>query len=177
MNKKYLLYSIVPVLAGVLITVGIASASTTNTIKNNPMSDIVTAIAQKFNLSSTDVQAVVDTVMQTKRTQMQTTMEQRAADRLTQAVKDGKLTQAQANLITAKQAEIKTFMDSLAGKTMTERQTAMKTQMTALQQWAKDNNIPSGYLPIGGPMGKGGHGMRGMHFDRTTKTGANVTAN
>lgn len=84
------------------------------------------------------------------------------ADRLAQAVKDGKLTQDQADKITAKLKELKTQReaerDSMKDKTDEERKTAMEAKKTELEKWAKDNNIPLEYLrSLGGP---GGHGLR-----------------
>jgi hypothetical protein len=46
--------------------------------------------------------------------------------------------------------EIKTFIASLLGKTQVERQAAIKTEVSSLKQWAKDNNIPQQYLQFGG---------------------------
>ena len=84
-------------------------------------------------------------------------------DRLAQAVKDGKLTQAQADKITAKMAEMKTFMESQKDKTKEERKTAMEAKRDELKKWAEDNDIPEGYMPMGhgGPGGRG-HGPEGM---------------
>lgn len=111
---------------------------------------LVDKIAQKFNLNKSDVQKVFDDDRAAHDAQRQQQME----DRLTQAVKDGKLTQAQADAIKAKLQEMKTFMDSQKDKTPQERHDAMKTKMDELKQWATQNNIPTEYLPMG-------HGMHG----------------
>jgi uncharacterized membrane protein YwzB len=148
-----------------------------------PMTNLVNAIATKFNLNPTDVQKVIDD----QRTQMEVERHtQQAADqktRLDQAVKDGKITQAQEDLIIAKQTEIQTFMDSLKDKTEADRQAAIKTEMDAVQAWAKTNNIPDGMLMIGrggafgGPRGEGmgkGAGMMGnprAKLDQAVKDG------
>ena len=137
------------------------AASPTAVARPNPMSALVTAIAQKFNLSTTDVQAVFDA----QRAQMQATQqadhEARLKTDLASAVQSGKLTQAQADLITAKQAELKALHDSLQGKTPAEVKTALDAERTTLTQWAKDNNIPAQFMRfgLGGPgMGGRGHG-------------------
>lgn len=111
---------------------------------------LVDKIAQKFNLNKSDVQKVFDE----DRTAHDAERQQRMEERLTQAVKDGKLTQTQADAITSKMAEMKTYMDSLKDKTEQERHDAMKTKMDELKQWATQNNIPHGYMPMG-------HGMMG----------------
>lgn len=132
--------------------------------KNNPMSGLVNAIATKFNLKPTDVQAVFDE----QRVQMEKEHELVFADHLKQAITDGKLTQEQADKITAKKAELEAFRTSLVGKTQDEQRAAMKTQMDSLKKWATDNNIPAGYMIFGdhGMMdgkniGMDRHGMKG----------------
>lgn len=151
-------------LVATAITLGLATAgagvihAASNTSTNSPMNNIVNALAQKFNLKTSDVQQVFDE----QHTQMQAQRLQAEKDRLAQAVTAGTITQAQADLITAKQAEMKTFMDSLQGKTPSERQTAMKTQMDSLKQWATQNNIPQQFMMLGMGHGRGHH----MGFNR-----------
>ena len=153
MNKKYILYALIPVLA-ISVIGGVALANTRST-KTNPMSNLVNAIAQKFNLNPADVQAVFDTEHQREMTTRQAEMAQKFSERINKAVSDGKLTQAQANLIITKHTEIENYMNSLQGKTMDEMQLAKKTQMDSLRQWAKDNDIPIQYIQYGGLGGFG----------------------
>jgi len=83
---------------------------------------------------------------------------------LDQAVKDGKITQAQEDLIIAKQAEVKAFRDGLKDKTEADRQAAMKTEMQSIKDWATANNIPEQYVIFAGRgrgMGDGGMMHRG----------------
>ncbi len=144
--------------------VGISKAATTNG-NANPMSNLVSAIATKFNLNVSDVQAVVDAQMAADRESMQKDMEQRFNDRLTQAVKDGKITQDQADKISAKKTELESLRASIEGKTEDERRAAMKTQVDTLKKWATDNNIPAEFLMFGGPH-MGGHMGHGMMMSR-----------
>ncbi len=155
--------------------------------KDNSMSNLITSIAQKFNLNEADVRAVFDqhreqmeARREQNREQMETKRQEQFESRLSEAVAQGKLTQAQANAIAAKRAELqaqmKTLrqsrqaeMDNMKNMTQEERKAAMeeqktkiKAQISALKQWAADNGIPEEYLPMAG-MGfmSGGHGCGG----------------
>lgn len=161
MHKKLIPYLVVPAVLLTVAGVGLAAQAATSDgsvrFGANPMASLVAAIAQKFNLSTADVQQVFND----QRTQMVAQHEQMATARINQAVTDGKLTQAQATLIIAKHAELKTFRASLEGKTEAEQMAAMKAQMESLKQWATDNGIPREYLG-GHAFGKGkGHGHGG----------------
>jgi hypothetical protein len=127
-------------------------------------SSLVAEIATKFNLKQADVQAVVDTHTQ----EVQTYHQAQTKDALDQAVKDGKLTQAQEDLIIAKQAEVKqqsqTIRDSSA--TATDKRTQMQKIREDLKTWATTNKIDPQYLRPFGGMG-GGHHFRGMESSRT----------
>ena len=164
MKRKYLAYAILPVLALALVG-GVTYAATPAQERVNPFSNIAAAIAKKFNLNSNDVQTVIDETMAADRAQMEVNRETREDTRLAQAVTDGKLTQAQADLIKAKRAELQTAFDNLKNLSATDRQTAIKNQFDALKQWATVNNIPEQYLMFGG-FGRGhgmGMGMGGRH--------------
>jgi hypothetical protein len=144
---------------GLIISAGVTYAAT-STGKGGPMSNLVNAIAQKFNLNASDVQQVVDETMATEKTQMEAERQQQFSGKISQAVTNGELTQDQADKITAKQKEVQEFMTSLSGKTEDERNTAIKTETESLKQWATDNNIPEQYIQMGfdGKMGRGGPG-------------------
>lgn len=126
---------------------------------HHQMDALTTAIAQKFNLSTSDVQAVVDEVMKTQMQEMQAKHEQNMKDRLAKAVADGTLTQAQADLLAAKQADMQAFMESMKDKTPAERKDAMQKKMAEMKQWMKDNNIPDEFAHPG--MGMRHHGPHG----------------
>jgi hypothetical protein len=165
MKKKYFIYAVLSAMAFVIFG---AIYTTVKAAENsNPMNDLVKAIAQKFNLNVGDVQAVFDE----QKTEMETKFQQEFADRLAKAVSDGKLTQAQADLLTAKCTEIlaqkeaqKTNIEKMTQEERRESQEAMKTQAESLKQWAKDNNIPQEYLMfLGFGVGRdrGGSGFNG----------------
>ena len=153
-------------LAGI-VGVGLVSAATDTT-----SGTLVDKLVAKFHLNKSDVQQVFDQ----QRSQNQAAHQAEEKTRLDQAVKDGKLTQAQEDKIIAHEAEEKTLMDSLAGKTEAERHTAMEANRTAEQKWAKGNGIPAEFLR--GPDGHGGHrggGWGGSDSDAPEATSATST--
>ena len=83
---------------------------------------------------------------------------------ITQAVKDGKLTENQRTKM-AKHKELVSQLeankDSFKDKTPEERKTTFEAQRTAIEQWAKDNGVDAKWLlPFGGK----GFGMRHHGF-------------
>lgn len=173
MNKKIISFAILPVLGIALVGgANIALGATTPT-HAKPLDGIVTAIAAKFNLNSSEVQAVIDQAMNAQRAEMEAQQAKNFSDRLAQAVSDKKLTQTQANLIIAKQAELKAARENAKDQTPAERLAAMKEQMASLKKWATDNNIPEGYMMFGGrgkgpgmDKGHGPHGPRGFEMNK-----------
>lgn len=150
--------------------IGISYAAEPSGEDGNPMSSLVSAIATKFNLDETAVQAVFDE----QHDQMEADREQMFADRIAEGVTSGDLTQDQANQIQDKRNSIESLRESLDGATDAERRTAMKDAMDDLHQWAIDNNIPREYMPMGGHRGPG---MHGMHFQDKAGNGATTNSN
>lgn len=161
-------------LAATALTIGLAATgvgavhAATTANKTNPMSNLVNAIASKFNLNSADVQQVFDQ----QHLQMQAERQQQFKDRLAEQVTAGNLTQDQANKIIAKMQEIETQhqtnMQSMQTMTAEQRQAVMEKERTALEQWATDNNIPKQYLRFGMGKGHGGHDKKSGNFlDKT----------
>lgn len=103
-------------------------------------------LAQKFGIKKEQVQ---QNWMQ-HRQENQAERLQRLADHLDQAVKDGKLTAQQKDVILTKAKEMQAFHDSLKDKPPQERRAALKLKHDELVQWASDNNIPA-------PFALGGH--------------------
>lgn len=147
--------------AGVIGVTAVNAATTTDT--TNPMSSLVEAVASKFNLNKTEVQAVFDE----QKTKMEAERETKVKEEVAQLVTDGKITQAQADKINAKRAELQkereANKDAASTKTREEMKTEMDTQRTELEKWATDNGISTDYLRyvMGGGHGPGGPGMGG----------------
>lgn len=147
--------------AGTLVIVGAGSVVAIHANSAHAASaptSIIDRLVQRFNLNKNDVQAVFNE----QHDAMHAEHEQMQKDRLAQAVSDGDLTQAQADLISAKHDELEKQRESLKDKTPQERRAAMKTQMDELKTWAEQNNIPLKYLHGGMKGMKGGFpGPRG----------------
>lgn len=156
--KKVIIASSIAALGVTGLAGGAVFATANSTSGTDPMSGLVSAIATKFNLKKDDVQKVFDE----QRTQMETQREQEVKDQVAQLVKDGKLTQAQADKINAKRAELvkerEANRTSEQNLTDAQRKTKMEERKTALDTWLKDNNIDSqyAYLLMGGHGGRGG---------------------
>jgi predicted phage gp36 major capsid-like protein len=164
MKKPFIIAGLATTIGLAGLGAGVANAATTNNTSTRPMSGMVDAIASKFNVDKTQVQQVFDE----QRSKMETEREQSVKDTVAQLVTDKKITQAQADLINAKRAELEKARDadraSMDSKTAAERKTAMEARRTELDKWAKDNGIDTQYLRYvmgHGPGGHGGHGMRG----------------
>ncbi|HCC83433.1 TPA: hypothetical protein DEP96_01130 [Candidatus Uhrbacteria bacterium] len=144
--------------ASVFTAVSTTYAATVPSANANPINNLVTTIADKFHLNKDEVQAVFDE----QRQQIHADLEAKMSAHLDQAVTNGKLTQAQADAVTAKQAELDTFMKSQKDVAPADRQAAMKTEMDSLKTWAKDNSIPAGFV-FRGELGHHG-GKFNHHF-------------
>lgn len=140
--------------------IGSVDAATESPEKTNPINGLVAAIASKFNLDLHEVQSVFDE----QKNRMDAQRMKNFEDRLNNAVAAGKLTQAQADGIRAKQSDMEKLRTEMQGKTKEEIRTAVKAKMADLKQWAEDNNIPKGYMMMGGRAmgGRSGPGMKGF---------------
>lgn len=164
MNNKSV---ILPILAiGIVGTIAaVAGAHYVSAQNSQDGQTIVQRIAQRFGLKENDVQGVFDEHKADHRAEMKTKLD----EKLTQSVKDGKLTEAQKQSIIAKMEELKSQRDAEREKfkTMTpqERKQAMETTGQDLETWAKAQGIDSSLLPFFGHF----RGHKGMHHDETEK--------
>lgn len=146
--------------------VGVVKAQN-SALGTNPMSSLVNAISQKFNLNTADVQQVFEQHQVQMHEQRQVEMQSRLQSKFGELVSSGKLTQQQVDQILAKHAELQKEMQTnkvnFEGKTQAERQALMKQHKEVLEIWAQENNIPIEYLGMG--MGYG-PGAKGMGFRR-----------
>lgn len=160
-SKKTKMIAATAFLLGVFALSGgaLTYAETNAPFERDSKKTLVTAIAQKFNLTTSDVQAVVDQVMTEEHTQRQAEHQENFLERIKKAVTDGVLTQAKADLIIAKEKEMRATREDFKDKTHAERQASRTAQQVILKQWAIDNAIPTEFS-FGGNI-EGYKGMRG----------------
>lgn len=144
MNKKTL--AIVLAL-GVITSIGYFGGSYVLAENNSPMhASLVSKIAQRFNLKESEVEAVFESV----RDERQEEMKQQRGEKLSQAVKDGVITEDQKNALLSK---------------MEEHEEERSEEREAMQKWFSDNGIDEtklrDYLR---PEGKGMGDGRGRHM-------------
>ena len=173
--KKTLIAGAAVAAIGLAAVTGVGLASANSTSDGNSLID---KIATKFNLNRDEVAKV----FAENRTERQAQMEAKQAERLDAAVKDGKLTQAQADYIKKARADIKALMDKVEpGKADDATRQALRDKMEALRQWAKDNHVDMRYVGGGfrhgmghGPgMGMGMHDGMGMPHDMDSQPSSN----
>lgn len=155
-NHKIFLGSLAALALGAGVVTYSASAQTP------PISStsLVQKIAARFNLKEAEVQAVFDQEHAARHADMQKRMD----ERLTSLVTEGKLTEAQKQLILAKHAELQSAReankDTFSGLSMAERKAEHDKHRAELEAWATQNGIDLTYLwPTGRHEFKGGYGM------------------
>ncbi|MBI2797950.1 hypothetical protein HYX70_01450 [Candidatus Saccharibacteria bacterium] len=126
--KKSAKVTAVAIAASVMLLAGAVPAMAANSSEHKP--NLVDKIASAFHLNHDDVQSRV----QDFRAEKQQDRRAKLEARLTQAVKDGNLSEAQKSAILQKVDELKSFADSLKDKSSQDRQAAIKAQHLALVQ-------------------------------------------
>lgn len=116
--------------------------------------NIIEAIAEHFNVSVEEVQAI----FKAQRQEIIENRIEKAETQLNNAVEDGALTEEQANAIREHREDMREFMQSLENMTQVERRAAVEAQREANKQWAEENNIPAAFLPFEGHHGHQGPG-------------------
>lgn len=139
-KQKILLPALgIATVAGLTFGAHAYAQTTTDSSTNYP--PFVQNLMEKFDLSSDDVQSVMDETQ----TEMQQAREEAYTNYLDEAVTNGDITAEQEQLILDKHDEL---------------EAAREQERTDLQNWADENGIDLEYLRPG-PGGPGGHG--GFH--------------
>ena len=144
MKKALLLPAIALTMAGTVLFATqspMVSGQTFAQEASNPEQTLIEKIAEKFHLNKDEVKAVFTEHKEEHRVQMQEKFE----ERLSQLVKDEKITEEQKAKILTKFSEIhanrEAEMEKLKSKTPEQRHEVMKAHHDELQQWAKENGI------------------------------------
>lgn len=137
MNKKALTTIIV---LGVIISVGYFATPAKANDFNSGRDTLITRISQRFNLNKSDVEAVFDAIHDERQSEMKAKRE----ERLSQALTDGVITQAQKDLLIAK-------MDENHENRLQKRE--------EMQKWFTDQGIDQTKLREYLGFGRNGHGM------------------
>lgn len=137
LEGKNMKYKIIALGTGMALT-GIAAFSPmpAYAFDGSDVSSFVSELATKLGIQKETVQTAVDSIRTSRQEKRMNAFE----GKLSQLVKDGKLTEAQKTLILNKRKEL---------------QTKWNTERTELEAWAKQNNIDMKYL-----FGFGRHGKR-----------------
>lgn len=150
MKKKIILPTI---LALSVLVVGLMATNVlAQDTSNYP--PLVQKIADRFNLNVSDVEEVFDEERDERRAEMFALF----ADRLDELVSEGKLTEAQKEVILDKHEEMQDKMEELKDLSPEERHEKMLSLHEEFKTWAEEEGID---LPLIGPFGKGF--MRGFH--------------
>lgn len=149
-----------PVLALAIITAAAATSGFVSAQDTTGPNSLVAAIAAKFNLNQTDVQAVFDE----ERTKHEEEMKTQTEAKLTQAVTDGKITEAQKQAIIAKMTEMhnnRPNKDDFKNLTQEQRKAQMDQKKTEMDSWLSQNGLTQETFRelMGGPKGHGGRMM------------------
>jgi hypothetical protein len=129
---------IASVASGIIFVGGGLTAQYANAMGPSQPSEIVSMLASKFNLKTSDVQAVFEQY----REQNQKTQATKLKVRLEKAVTDKKLTQTQENLILNEKYMISSRMQQINKITdLTQRKKELTQLKLEVRAWAKSNNL------------------------------------
>jgi chromosome condensin MukBEF ATPase and DNA-binding subunit MukB len=136
--------------ASLLSLSGALGLASTVQAATNTRPEIITELAQKFNLNVDEVAKFFEE----KR-------EQRQDKRLDKLVTDKVISSTQREALEKKQDEIRTKIEEIrnSNKTDAEKRKAIRDLRNEMQDWLDDNNIEL----RGGMPGKPGHGMGGLN--------------
>jgi Spy/CpxP family protein refolding chaperone len=151
------------VTAGLVLSSSLVRAQTTD----KPFGGLAEAIAKKFNLDQTQVEAVFTEYHDQHRQEMMEKMKVAEDERLSRLVTDGKITEAQKQAIVDKLTELKAERqnfdkEQFENMTPEQRKAEMLKKKEELDAWAKEQGIdPSVLMPtMKFKTGRGGHGSR-----------------
>jgi Spy/CpxP family protein refolding chaperone len=112
------------------------------------MQGLIETIAQKFGLDQNKVKAIVNDYQTQQKKRMQKNMEKRQEDKLSQLVRNGKITDAQKQAIIKEMAALKAKYNPETMKNLTpeQRKTQRDEMRNEILSWAKANSIDESYM-------------------------------
>lgn len=139
------------ILGGSLVAIAVSTLGigAVSAAQNSNKDDLASKIASRFNLNKDDVQSVFDE----NRAEHDQARKAKLENRLTKAVRNGKLTEDQKTNILTRVDENKAFFESLKDMEPAERKTALDNHKKEMEAWAKENGIDN----------KWGKPQRGRH--------------
>lgn len=120
----------------ILTVVGVISATSLGKVSaegtSNHRQNLIDTIATKFGLDKTEVQKVFDEERSSRRQDRS----KQAKQRLDEAVKNGKLTQGQADEILNQAQKFESFLDEIDDTNEDQRRTSIHNKRAEIRQWA-----------------------------------------
>ncbi|MEN8253017.1 MAG: hypothetical protein ABFQ62_01415 [Patescibacteria group bacterium] len=161
-SKHMLTLGAVALTAGAVVAAGAASVSARNV--GTDRDEMSQKIAQRFGLD----QSEVESFFEENRAQHQAERQAQFEENLTQAIADGKITEAQKQAILVKHEEVKSQRDSIRDLEPEERRAAMQEKHEEMRTWAESQGISLEDIM---PKPRGGRGVsqdksRGMGMHR-----------
>ena len=150
-----------------IIATALGTSSMVSAQDTTGANSIVAAIAAKFNLNQADVQAVFDEEHDKREAEMKAQIE----TKLTQAVADGKITEAQKQAIVTHFEQMKANRPDKADfQNLTDEQikARMETKKTEMDAWLSQNGLTHETLRevMGGPFKASGRGDKMMFIHK-----------
>jgi len=157
--KKQLVTAGIISAIGLTGAAGVSTASAMTGAQKGNRDQTTTQLAERFKLDENEVKSFFEE----QQAGRQADREKQQAERLASAVKDGTLTQEQADLITKKTAENRAEheADRNSDATREERQAERTEHQAEMKAWAAENGIPDSFMGQGPANGGQGHGPRG----------------
>lgn len=121
---------------------------------------IIEKLVERFGLDKKEVRKVFDEEREERRRQKEALFE----ERLSQAVREGKISEEQKKAILAKKKEIEANREESKNLSWEERREKMEACREEMKVWAKEKGIDLTFLPM--LLGRGGRGFGGLGFGK-----------
>lgn len=158
-------------LAG-LLAVGSLSAATAHAMENERGLPLIQRIADRFGLNESEVAEVFSQY----RTEHHLAMQSRFEEHLSLLVKEGKLTQVQADAIIEKHEEMRADHEALISASPEERKAYKRSHRATMAAWAAEHGIELSHLKFMS-RGEGKVGVSARGLGASMDVGSTVETN